>query len=162
MSSTLLEQERGIRERISRLKRDRAGVCIPELKAEGESQLSPDTGTLARCSDAEQAGPRHSSKEKATLLYDLVTVRVGVDSLQQLIIMRMGFISALEVLCCGQRVSADSVQIQCMLECTLGEDVRTAWDDSTDGRREALPRVDADGAEGAGCGWRAYSRLPEG
>uniref|UniRef100_A0A3B3S7H9 Harmonin-binding protein USHBP1 PDZ-binding domain-containing protein n=1 Tax=Paramormyrops kingsleyae TaxID=1676925 RepID=A0A3B3S7H9_9TELE len=71
------EQERGIRERISRLKRDGAAVCIPELRAEGEGQLSPDTGTLARCSDPEQAGPRHSSSEKAVLLYDLVTEKMS-------------------------------------------------------------------------------------
>ncbi|XP_072555787.1 colorectal mutant cancer protein isoform X2 [Paramormyrops kingsleyae] len=82
MSSVLLEQERGIRERISRLKRDGAAVCIPELRAEGEGQLSPDTGTLARCSDPEQAGPRHSSSEKAVLLYDLVTVREKMSELR--------------------------------------------------------------------------------
>ncbi|XP_048832400.1 colorectal mutant cancer protein [Brienomyrus brachyistius] len=82
MSSVLLEQERGIRERISMLKRDRAAVCIPELKAEGEGQLSPDTGTLARCSDLEQARPHQTSREKAALLYDLVTVREKMSELR--------------------------------------------------------------------------------
>lgn len=59
-------------------------MCVPKPGPGGEGNLSPDTGTLAglRGSRGAQGGqdtsnPQSTKREKAVLLYDLVTVRVG-------------------------------------------------------------------------------------
>ncbi|XP_038858848.1 uncharacterized protein ushbp1 isoform X3 [Salvelinus namaycush] len=84
--------EADIRERIERLKLDRAAVCVPKPGPGGEGNLSPDTGTLAglRGSRGGQGGqdtsnPQSTNREKAVLLYDLVTVREEMSELRGLI-----------------------------------------------------------------------------
>ncbi|XP_029506894.1 colorectal mutant cancer protein isoform X1 [Oncorhynchus nerka] len=84
--------EADIRERIERLKQDRAAVCVPKPGPGGEGNLSPDTGTLAglRGSRGGQGGqdtsnPQSTKREKAVLLYDLVTVREEMSELRGLI-----------------------------------------------------------------------------
>ena len=65
------------------MKEDRAALCVPKPGPGGEGQLSPDTGTLA---GPRGKGPKpgeptpNPSREKATLLYELVTVRVRAVS----------------------------------------------------------------------------------
>ncbi|XP_062868825.1 colorectal mutant cancer protein isoform X2 [Trichomycterus rosablanca] len=73
-----------IRQRIARLKQDRAAVCIPEEIRTGEGKLSPDTGTLAgaRKHSSTSNNPRG---EKAALLYELVNVREEMSELRGMI-----------------------------------------------------------------------------
>ncbi|KAK6313731.1 hypothetical protein J4Q44_G00151900 [Coregonus suidteri] len=84
--------EADIRERIERLKQDRAAVCVPKPGPGGEGNLSPDTGTLGgpRGSRGGQGGqdtsnPQSTNREKAVLLYELVTVREEMSELRGLI-----------------------------------------------------------------------------
>ncbi|CAB1323842.1 unnamed protein product [Coregonus sp. 'balchen'] len=83
--------EADIRERIERLKQDRAAVCVPKPGPGGEGNLSPDTGTLGgpRGSRGGQGGqdtsnPQSTNREKAVLLYELVTVRRTADNKDKL------------------------------------------------------------------------------
>uniref|UniRef100_A0A8C9SDI1 Usher syndrome 1C binding protein 1 n=2 Tax=Scleropages formosus TaxID=113540 RepID=A0A8C9SDI1_SCLFO len=84
-SSLLLGQEVALRERILSLKRDKAAVCIPEQKPDGEGKLSPDTGTLAAHRGSHSARHCNTKKEKAALLYDLHTVREEMSELRGII-----------------------------------------------------------------------------
>ncbi|MFT7798656.1 Usher syndrome type-1C protein-binding protein 1 [Arapaima gigas] len=81
-TSALLGQEAVLRERILSLKQDKAAVCIPEMKPEGEGKLSPDTGTLAGLHHTQL---QNTKKEKAGLLYDLRIVREKMSELQGMI-----------------------------------------------------------------------------
>ncbi|KAI4904236.1 hypothetical protein NFI96_031765 [Prochilodus magdalenae] len=74
-----------IRQRITRLKQDRAAVCIPEQTRTGEGKLSPDTGTLAGARRNSSASSSNPKGEKAALLYELVTVREEMSELRGLI-----------------------------------------------------------------------------
>ncbi|XP_036443118.1 colorectal mutant cancer protein isoform X1 [Colossoma macropomum] len=74
-----------IRQRITRLKQDRAAVCIPEQTRTGEGKLSPDTGTLAGARRNSSASSNNPKGEKAALLYELVTVREEMSELRGLI-----------------------------------------------------------------------------
>ncbi|XP_016091279.1 Usher syndrome type-1C protein-binding protein 1 [Sinocyclocheilus grahami] len=64
-----------ILQRISRLKQDRAAVCIPQQGAAGEGKISPDTGTLAGVRGRASSLSKNTKEEKAALLYELLTVR---------------------------------------------------------------------------------------
>lgn len=82
MYSSLSEQEfKGkagvILQRIARLKQDRAAMCIPQRGKSGEGKISPDTGTLAGVRGRTSSFSKNTKEEKAALLYELVTVRVG-------------------------------------------------------------------------------------
>ncbi|XP_042178432.1 uncharacterized protein ushbp1 isoform X3 [Oncorhynchus tshawytscha] len=84
--------EADIRERIERLKQDRAAVCVPKPGPGGEGNLSPDTGTLAGLRGTrggqgaqDTSNPQSTKREKAVLLYDLVTVREEMSELRGLI-----------------------------------------------------------------------------
>ncbi len=78
-------------QRISRLKQDRAAVCIPQRGEAGEGKISPDTGTLAGVR-GRTALSKNTKEEKAALLYELVTVRVSImKSLPLFYIFRTSF-----------------------------------------------------------------------
>lgn len=72
-----MERKAVLRQKIERLKRDRAAISLP--KQIQEAEISPKTG--------HQAGSRHvtkdnaklpdTKKEKASLFYGLISVRVG-------------------------------------------------------------------------------------
>lgn len=64
-------------QRISRLKQDRAAVCIPQRGKAGEGKISPDTGTLAGVRGRASSLSKNTKEEKAALMYELVTVRVS-------------------------------------------------------------------------------------
>ncbi|XP_066503795.1 colorectal mutant cancer protein isoform X2 [Hoplias malabaricus] len=71
-----------IRQRIARLRQDRAAVCIPEQTRTGEGKLSPDTGTLAGTRRNSSASSNNPRGEKAALLYELVAVREEMSELR--------------------------------------------------------------------------------
>lgn len=66
-----------ILQRIARLKQDRATMCIPQRGKAGQGKISPDTGTLAGVRGRTSSLSKNTKEEKAVLLYELVTVRVG-------------------------------------------------------------------------------------
>nr|XP_055039336.1 colorectal mutant cancer protein isoform X2 [Misgurnus anguillicaudatus] len=71
-----------ILQRISRLKQDRAGVCIPQQGEAGEGKISPDTGTLAGVRGRTNSLSKNTKQEKAALMYELVTVREEMSELR--------------------------------------------------------------------------------
>ncbi|XP_015458794.3 colorectal mutant cancer protein isoform X1 [Astyanax mexicanus] len=86
VSAEQFEDKTGVvRQRIARLKQDRAAVCIPEQMRTGEGKLSPDTGTLAGGRHNSSASSNNPKGEKAALLYELVTVREEMSELRGLI-----------------------------------------------------------------------------
>ncbi|XP_035272182.1 colorectal mutant cancer protein [Anguilla anguilla] len=80
--STLEGQEKVIREKIMKLKQDRAAVCVPAREPDGERKPSPDTGTLLGSRSQETTRPHSIKREKAALLYELVTVREEMSELR--------------------------------------------------------------------------------
>ncbi|KAI7795461.1 putative colorectal mutant cancer protein-like, partial [Triplophysa rosa] len=71
-----------ILQRISRLKQDRAAVCIPQQGKAGEGKISPDTGTLAGVRSRAGSLSKSAKEEKAALSYELVTVREEMSGLR--------------------------------------------------------------------------------
>ncbi|XP_026131632.1 colorectal mutant cancer protein-like isoform X2 [Carassius auratus] len=69
-------------QRISRLKQDRAAVCIPRRGEAGEGMISPDTGTLAGVRGRTSSLSKNTKEEKAALLYELVTVREEMSEMR--------------------------------------------------------------------------------
>ncbi|XP_016331983.1 colorectal mutant cancer protein isoform X2 [Sinocyclocheilus anshuiensis] len=69
-------------QRISRLKQDRAAVCIPQRGEAGEGKISPDTGTLAGVRGRTSSLSKNTKEEKAALLYELVTVREEMSEMR--------------------------------------------------------------------------------
>ncbi|KAJ8408307.1 hypothetical protein AAFF_G00257210 [Aldrovandia affinis] len=80
--SVLEGQEQAIREKIWKLKQDRAAVCVPAREPDGDSKPSPDTGTLSGPRGQDTTRPHNTKREKATLLYELVTVREEMSELR--------------------------------------------------------------------------------
>ncbi|XP_066551626.1 colorectal mutant cancer protein [Amia ocellicauda] len=75
-------KEDAIRERIQRLKHDRASVCVPATEPDGEAKPSPDTDTLPGYRGQDFARPHSTKTEKAILLQELVTVREEMSELR--------------------------------------------------------------------------------
>uniref|UniRef100_A0A8C1JFN8 Usher syndrome 1C binding protein 1 n=1 Tax=Cyprinus carpio TaxID=7962 RepID=A0A8C1JFN8_CYPCA len=71
-----------ILQRISRLKQDRAAVCIPQQGEAGQGKISPDTGTLAGVRGRASSLSKNTKEEKAALLYELVTVREEMSEMR--------------------------------------------------------------------------------
>ncbi|XP_043108529.1 colorectal mutant cancer protein isoform X2 [Puntigrus tetrazona] len=69
-------------QRISRLKQDKAAVCIPQRGEAGEGKISPDTGTLAGVRGRASSLSKNTKEEKAALLYELVTVREEMSEMR--------------------------------------------------------------------------------
>uniref|UniRef100_A0A9J7YRT1 Usher syndrome 1C binding protein 1 n=1 Tax=Cyprinus carpio carpio TaxID=630221 RepID=A0A9J7YRT1_CYPCA len=69
-------------QRISRLKQDRAAVCIPQRGKAGEGKISPDTGTLAGVRGRASSLSKNTKEEKAALMYELVTVREDMSEMR--------------------------------------------------------------------------------
>ncbi|XP_052466201.1 colorectal mutant cancer protein isoform X1 [Carassius gibelio] len=83
LSEKQFEDKAGvILQRISRLKQDRAAVCIPQQGEAGEGKISPDTGTLAGVRGRASSLSKNTKEEKAALLYELVTVREEMSEMR--------------------------------------------------------------------------------
>ncbi|TSM94644.1 Usher syndrome type-1C protein-binding protein 1 [Bagarius yarrelli] len=74
-----------IQQRITRLKQERAAVCVPQETRTGEGKLSPDTGTLAGARRLSFLSSNNPNEEKTALLQELVNVRGEMSELRELI-----------------------------------------------------------------------------
>ncbi|XP_034738279.1 colorectal mutant cancer protein [Etheostoma cragini] len=70
----LVGREAVLRQQIERLKRERAAICLPKPSPGVEGKMSPETGHLA-----------DTKKEKASLFYELISVREEMSDLRALI-----------------------------------------------------------------------------
>lgn len=69
-----MEREVALRQKIEHLKRDKAAICLPKSSPAVEDETAPKTrGTTAKDSSR---GP-DGKKEKTSLLYEFISVRVG-------------------------------------------------------------------------------------
>lgn len=72
----LMEREAALRQKIELLKRDREAISLPKpsLGTEAETRLrtSQQAGARAKMADAK--------KEKASIFYELISVRVGASN----------------------------------------------------------------------------------
>uniref|UniRef100_UPI0037E7A52A colorectal mutant cancer protein n=1 Tax=Semicossyphus pulcher TaxID=241346 RepID=UPI0037E7A52A len=87
---TTEQAERGavLRQQIERLKKDRAAICPPKQSPGDEGKMSSETGHLAGSRGPvtkENAKPLDTKKEKASLFYELISVREEMSDLRALI-----------------------------------------------------------------------------
>ncbi|XP_029988520.1 uncharacterized protein ushbp1 isoform X2 [Sphaeramia orbicularis] len=85
-----VDREVFLRQQIERLKMDRAAICLPKPNPGGlESKLIPDTGSPAGSRGGHETKdnvkPPDSKKEKASLFYELISVREEMSDLRALI-----------------------------------------------------------------------------
>ncbi|XP_044218511.1 colorectal mutant cancer protein isoform X1 [Thunnus albacares] len=85
----LMEREAVLRQQIERLKRERAAICLPKPSPGAEGKMSPDTGTPAGSRGGhvtkDNTRPPDTKKEKASLFYELISVREEMSDLRSLI-----------------------------------------------------------------------------
>lgn len=77
----LVDRETVLRQRIEHLKRDRAAICLPMPWSRVEGKMNPEIGHLAELrgghTTKENTKPPEGKKEKPSLFYELISVRVG-------------------------------------------------------------------------------------
>ncbi|XP_060934678.1 uncharacterized protein ushbp1 [Limanda limanda] len=82
-------REATLRQQIERLKRERAAISLPKPNQQLESQLSPETSHPAGPGGGhvtrDNFRPLDAKKEKASLFYELVSVREEMSDLRSLI-----------------------------------------------------------------------------
>ncbi|XP_028443442.1 colorectal mutant cancer protein isoform X1 [Perca flavescens] len=85
----LVGREAVLRQQIEHLKRKRAAICLPKPSPGVEGKMSPETGHLARSRGGhvtkDNAKPPDTKKEKASLFYELISVREEMSDLRALI-----------------------------------------------------------------------------
>ncbi|XP_044056101.1 uncharacterized protein ushbp1 [Siniperca chuatsi] len=85
----LVEREAVLRQQIERLKRDRAAICLPKPSSGVEGKINAETGHLAGSRGGhvtkDYAKPPDTKKEKASLFYELISVREEMSDLRSLI-----------------------------------------------------------------------------
>ncbi|XP_026179588.1 colorectal mutant cancer protein isoform X2 [Mastacembelus armatus] len=88
----LMDREAVLRQQIERLKRDRAAICLPKPHPGVESKMSPETshlvsGYLISGGPVTKDNPKplDAKKEKASLFYELISVREEMSDLRALI-----------------------------------------------------------------------------
>ncbi|XP_051233402.1 uncharacterized protein ushbp1 [Dicentrarchus labrax] len=85
----LVEREAVLRQQIERLKKDRAAICLPKPSPGVEGKMSPETGHPAGSRGGhvtkDNAKPPDAKKEKASLFYELISVREEMSDLRALI-----------------------------------------------------------------------------
>ncbi|XP_070688519.1 colorectal mutant cancer protein [Pempheris klunzingeri] len=83
------DREAVLRQQIERLKRDRAAICIPKPNPGIERIMSPETGHPAGSRGGhwtkDNAKSPDTKKEKASLFYELISVREEMSDLRALI-----------------------------------------------------------------------------
>ncbi|KAL7396203.1 hypothetical protein ABVT39_002059 [Epinephelus coioides] len=84
-----VEREAVLRQQIERLKRDRAAIRLPKPNPGVEGKISPETclpaGSRGGHVTKENAKPPDTKKEKASLFYELISVREEMSDLRALI-----------------------------------------------------------------------------
>ncbi|KAM7409693.1 hypothetical protein PAMA_001268 [Pampus argenteus] len=85
----MMEREAVLRQQIERLKRDRAAICLPQPGPGAKDKMSPNTGTPVGLRGGhvtkDNTRPPDSKKEKASLFYELISVREEMSDLRALI-----------------------------------------------------------------------------
>ncbi|XP_059197386.1 uncharacterized protein ushbp1 [Centropristis striata] len=85
----LMEPEALLRQQIERLKRERAALRLPKPNPGVEGNMSPETGLQGRSRGGhvtkDNAKPPDIKKEKASLFYELISVREEMSDLRGLI-----------------------------------------------------------------------------
>ncbi|KAM3620274.1 uncharacterized protein V6R79_020798 [Siganus canaliculatus] len=83
----LSEQETVLRQKIQHLKRDRAAISLPKASPGPEGKVSPKTGHQAASRGGHMAKdkPPDTKKEKASVFYELISVREEMSDLRALI-----------------------------------------------------------------------------
>ncbi|XP_039984643.1 colorectal mutant cancer protein [Xiphias gladius] len=88
-SPELVNREAVLRQQIECLKRDRAAISLPKPSQGAESKLSPETGHPAGSRGGhvtkDNVKPPDAKKEKASLFYELISVREEMSDLRALI-----------------------------------------------------------------------------
>ncbi|XP_074524296.1 colorectal mutant cancer protein [Halichoeres trimaculatus] len=83
------EREAALHQQIERLRRDRAAICPPKPSQGDECKMSPESVHLAGSRGGpvtkENAKPPDTKKEKASLFYELISVREEMSDLRALI-----------------------------------------------------------------------------
>ncbi|KAM7011949.1 colorectal mutant cancer protein [Tautogolabrus adspersus] len=84
-----VEREAVLLQQIERLKKDRAAICPPKQSPRDEAKMNPEIGHLAGTRGApvtkENGKPPDVKKEKASLFYELISVREEMSDLRALI-----------------------------------------------------------------------------
>ncbi|KAM8744538.1 uncharacterized protein ushbp1 [Acanthopagrus schlegelii] len=83
-----VEREAVLRQKIKRLKSDRAALCLPKQSTGAEGRMSPETGQQAGSRGhvtKDNTKPSDTKKEKASLFYELISVREEMSDLRALI-----------------------------------------------------------------------------
>lgn len=103
----LADRETTLRQQIERLKRERAAICLPKLGPGSEVKLSSETGQSAgtRWGHMMKDNPKppESKREKASLFYELISVREEMSDLRALIRMKEKELRCLEWGLMGQK-----------------------------------------------------------
>ncbi|XP_045905534.1 colorectal mutant cancer protein isoform X4 [Micropterus dolomieu] len=85
----LVERETVLRQQIERLKRDRAALCLPKPSSGFEGKMNAETAHPAGSREGhvtkDNAKPPDIKKEKASLFYELISVREEMSDLRSLI-----------------------------------------------------------------------------
>ncbi|XP_023261809.1 colorectal mutant cancer protein-like [Seriola lalandi dorsalis] len=129
-SPELVNREAALRQQIERLKRDRAAICLPKPSAGVESKLSPETGHPAGSRGGhvvkDNVKPPDVKKEKASLFYELISVREEMSDLRALIRLKEKDLRCLEWSLMAQKAQeAAGVFIPESLREELEEDRKT-------------------------------------
>ncbi|XP_023143594.1 uncharacterized protein ushbp1 isoform X2 [Amphiprion ocellaris] len=100
-------REAALRQQIERLKKDRAAICLPKPGPGAESKLSPEAGQPAGSRwghmTKDNTKPPDSKKEKASLFYELISVREEMSDLRALIRLKEKELRCLEWSLVGQK-----------------------------------------------------------
>lgn len=100
-----VDREAALRQQIERLKKDRAAICLP--KPRPENKLSPEAGQPAGSRwghmTKDNTKPPDTKKEKASLFYELISVREEMSDLRALIRLKEKELRCLEWSLVGQK-----------------------------------------------------------
>lgn len=96
------DREAALRQQIERLKRDRAAICLPKPGPGVESKLSP-AGQRWGHVTKDNTKPPDNKKEKASLFYELISVREEMSDLRALIRLKEKELRCLEWSLMGQK-----------------------------------------------------------
>ncbi|KAM6921965.1 colorectal mutant cancer protein [Xenentodon cancila] len=100
-----VDRETVLRQQIERLKRDRAAICLPKPGTEGKpsSDTGPPAGTRLGHVTKDTSKPPDTKREKASLFYELISVREEMSDLRGLIRLKEKELRCLEWSLMGQK-----------------------------------------------------------
>ncbi|KAK5618250.1 hypothetical protein CRENBAI_020413 [Crenichthys baileyi] len=106
-TTELADREATLRQQIEQLKRERAAICLPKPGPGAEVNLSSETGQQAGTRWGhmmkDNTRPHESKREKASLFYELISVREEMSDLRALIRLKEKELRCLEWSVMGQK-----------------------------------------------------------